>query len=110
VRGFSSSLSSSSPPDVSVWWHLDSCPVPSGFSFSKVAPSITAAVRANGIMGTIHIRVYGNFNSSDFDKEALISNNITLASFTAPTRMHKIYTGSVPSPLYYSVLVKIHHV
>ncbi|XP_039684728.1 uncharacterized protein [Medicago truncatula] len=86
-RGFSSS-SSSSPPEVSVWWHLDSCPVPSGFSFSKVAPSITAAVRANGIMGTIHIHAYG-----DVDKEAFNSTNITLHSFSDdyPFGIHKRY-------------------
>jgi len=79
VCGFSSS---SSFPEVSVWWHLDSCAVPSGVSFSKVAPSITAAVRANGIMGTIHIRAYGDFNSSEVDKEALNSTNISLYSIT----------------------------
>ncbi|AES92394.1 PIF1-like helicase [Medicago truncatula] len=66
-----SSSSSSSFPEVSVWWHLDSSPVPSGVSYSKVEPSITAALRANGIMGRISIRVYGDFNSSEVDKEAL---------------------------------------
>lgn len=70
--------SSSSFPEVSVWWHLDSCVVPSGVSYSKVAPSITAALRANGIMGNIHIRAYGDFNSSEVDKEALNSTNISL--------------------------------
>ncbi|PNY03543.1 helicase-like protein [Trifolium pratense] len=78
--GFQGFSSSASIPEVSVWWHLDSCPVPSGVSFSKVAPSIMAAVRANGIMGTIHIRAYGDFNSSGVDKEALKSTNISLYS------------------------------
>ncbi|KEH31573.1 putative meiosis arrest female protein [Medicago truncatula] len=91
VRGFSSY---SSPPkvSVSVWWHIDSCPVPSGFSFSKVAPSITAAVRANGIMGTIRIRAYGDV----VDKEALNSTNITLHSFfdDYPFPLHKTYTDT----------------
>lgn len=91
VRGFSSY---SSPPkvSVSVWWHIDSCPVPSGFSFSKVAPSITAAVRANGITGTIRIRAYGDV----VDKEALNSTNITLHYFfdDYPFPLHKTYTGS----------------
>ncbi|XP_039689396.1 uncharacterized protein [Medicago truncatula] len=92
VRGFSSY---SSPPkvSVSVWWHIDSCPVPSGFSFSKVAPSITAAVRANGIMGTIRIRAYGDV----VDKEALNSTNITLHSFfdDYPFPLHKTYTATI---------------
>ena len=56
--------------------------LPSGVSFSKVAPSITAALRANGIMGTIHIRAYGDFNSPEVDKEALNSTNISLYSIT----------------------------
>jgi len=55
------------------------------------------AVRANGIMGTIHIRAYGDFNSSGVDKEALNSTNISLFSSIVddyPSDIEKIVTGS----------------
>ncbi|RHN63257.1 putative meiosis arrest female protein [Medicago truncatula] len=82
--------SSSSFPEVSVWWHLDSCVVPSGISYSKVAPSTTVALRANGIMGN----TYGDFNSSEVDKEALNSTNFSLhGSITDSSSVkHKLNT------------------
>jgi hypothetical protein len=104
----SSSSSSSSFPVVSVWWHLDSCPVPPGVSYSKVEPSITAALRANGIMGRISTRVYGDFNSSEVDKEALNSTNISLyGSVTGSSFVkQKVNTGSFSLPFIFIIIKK----
>ncbi|KAL9264769.1 Meiosis regulator and mRNA stability factor 1-like protein [Drosera capensis] len=45
---------------VSVWWDFENCGVPVGVNVYRVAQSITAAVRANGIKGPVQITAFGD--------------------------------------------------
>jgi len=68
-----------------------------------LAPSITAALRANGIMGNIHIRAYGDFNSSEVDKEALNSTNISLHGSITDSSSVK-HTGEFSLPFIFFII------
>ncbi|GAB2232113.1 hypothetical protein Droror1_Dr00011136 [Drosera rotundifolia] len=45
---------------VSVWWDFENCGVPVGVNVYRVAQSITAAVRGNGIKGPVRITAFGD--------------------------------------------------
>lgn len=45
---------------VSVWWDIENCSVPAGINVFRIAQSITNAVRANGIKGTLQISAFGD--------------------------------------------------
>ncbi|XP_022157415.1 uncharacterized protein LOC111024116 [Momordica charantia] len=64
---------------VSVWWDFENCNVPVGANVFKAAHLITAAVRANGIKGPVHITAFGDiFQLSRANQEALSSTGISL--------------------------------
>lgn len=64
---------------VSVWWDFENCNVPAGINVFKVAHSITAAVRANGIKGPVQITAFGDtLQLSRANQEALSSTGISL--------------------------------
>ncbi|WJX74013.1 hypothetical protein P8452_57727 [Trifolium repens] len=68
---------------VSVWWDFDYCGVPSGVSVSKIAPSITGALRTNGINGPIDFRAYGDVSHfSKFEQTTLSLTGIHLCNIT----------------------------
>ncbi|MCD7461708.1 hypothetical protein HAX54_046842 [Datura stramonium] len=65
---------------VSVWWDFENCAPPTGVNVFKIAQSITAAVRANGIKGPIQITAFGDvMQLSRINQEALSSTGINLA-------------------------------
>ncbi|XP_059624431.1 uncharacterized protein LOC132267307 [Cornus florida] len=64
---------------VSVWWDFENCTVPAGVNVFKVAQSITAAIRANGMKGPIQITAFGDVvQLSRSNQEALSSTGINL--------------------------------
>ncbi|PRQ49200.1 putative meiosis arrest female protein [Rosa chinensis] len=64
---------------VSVWWDFENCHLPATVKPFKVAGTITAAVRANGIKGPIQINAFGDmFQLSRLNQEALSSTGINL--------------------------------
>lgn len=64
---------------VSVWWDFENCSVPVGLNVSRVAPSITDAVRANGIKGPVHITAFGDvMQLSKSNQESLAFTGIHL--------------------------------
>lgn len=64
---------------VSVWWDFENCNLPVGANVFKAAHLITAAVRANGIKGPVHITAFGDiFQLSRANQEALSSTGISL--------------------------------
>ncbi|KAF3681826.1 putative 3-hydroxybenzoate 6-hydroxylase 1-like [Capsicum annuum] len=65
---------------VSVWWDFENCAPPAGVNVFKIAQSITAAIRANGIKGPIQITAFGDvMQLSRINQEALSSTGINLA-------------------------------
>ncbi|XP_006351015.1 uncharacterized protein [Solanum tuberosum] len=65
---------------VSVWWDFENCSPPAGVNVFKIAQSITAAIRANGIKGPINITAFGDvLQLSRMNQEALSSTGINLA-------------------------------
>ncbi|CAN7046395.1 unnamed protein product [Brassica rapa subsp. trilocularis] len=65
---------------VSVWWDFENCHLPSGANVFRVAQSITAAVRFNGIKGPITITAFGDvLQLSRTNQEALSATGINLA-------------------------------
>ncbi|KAA8546971.1 hypothetical protein F0562_003400 [Nyssa sinensis] len=65
---------------VSVWWDFENCTLPVGANVFKVAQSLTAAIRANGIKGPIQITAFGDvLQLSKPNQEALSSTGINLA-------------------------------
>ncbi|CAI0555210.1 unnamed protein product [Linum tenue] len=65
---------------VSVWWDFENCNLPAGVNVFRVAQTITAAVRANGMKGPVHITAYGDvFQLSRANQEALSSTGINMA-------------------------------
>ncbi|KAL6227941.1 hypothetical protein ACLB2K_001895 [Fragaria x ananassa] len=64
---------------VSVWWDFENCNLPSTVKPFKIAGTITAALRANGIKGPIQITAFGDmFQLSRANQEALSSTGISL--------------------------------
>lgn len=64
---------------VSVWWDFENCNIPAGANVFKVAQSITAAIRVNGIKGPIQITAFGDvLQLSRSNQEALSSTGINL--------------------------------
>lgn len=64
---------------VSVWWDFENCNVPSGINVFRVAHSIAAAIRANGMKGPIEITAFGDMlQLSKAKQEALSSTGIIL--------------------------------
>uniref|UniRef100_A0A1J3EZE4 HTH OST-type domain-containing protein n=2 Tax=Noccaea caerulescens TaxID=107243 RepID=A0A1J3EZE4_NOCCA len=64
---------------VSVWWSFDNCNLPAGANVFKVAQTITAAVRINGIKGPIKISAFGDvLQLSRTKQEALYDTGISL--------------------------------
>ncbi|XP_059624433.1 uncharacterized protein LOC132267308 [Cornus florida] len=64
---------------VSVWWDFENCTVPAGVNVFKVAQSITAAIRANGMKGPVQIMAFGDVvQLSRLNQEALSSTGINL--------------------------------
>ncbi|CAA7034764.1 unnamed protein product [Microthlaspi erraticum] len=64
---------------VSVWWNFDNCNLPAGANVFKVAQTITAAVRINGIKGPIKISAFGDIlQLSRTNQEALYATGISL--------------------------------
>lgn len=65
---------------VSVWWDFENCNIPAGVNVFKIAHSITAAVRANGIKGPLQITAFGDVSQlARSNQEALSSTGINLA-------------------------------
>lgn len=64
---------------VSVWWDFENCNLPAGVNVFKVAHTITAAVRSNGIKGPVTITAFGDvMQLSRANQEALSSTGINL--------------------------------
>ncbi|KAL7254660.1 hypothetical protein ACSBR1_008920 [Camellia fascicularis] len=64
---------------VSVWWDFENCNLPAGANVFKVAQGVTAAIRANGIKGPIHITAFGDvLQLSRSNQEALSATGINL--------------------------------
>nr|GMC96591.1 meiosis arrest female protein 1-like [Ipomoea batatas] len=64
---------------VSVWWDFENCSLPPAVNVFKVAHSITAAIRANGIKGPIQITAFGDIiHLPRPNQEALSSTGINL--------------------------------
>ncbi|BAF29245.2 Os12g0162900 [Oryza sativa Japonica Group] len=45
---------------VSVWWDFENCNLPNGVNPGRVAPRVTAALRAAGIRGPLSITAFGD--------------------------------------------------
>ncbi|KAL5555757.1 hypothetical protein UlMin_037993 [Ulmus minor] len=64
---------------VSVWWDFENCNLPAGVNAIKVAQTITAAIRANGIKGPIEITAFGDMlQLSRTNQVTLSSTGVTL--------------------------------
>ncbi|XP_052189566.1 uncharacterized protein LOC127799512 isoform X2 [Diospyros lotus] len=64
---------------VSVWWDFENCTLPAGANAFRVAQSIAAAIRANGIKGPIQITAFGDvLQLSRSNQEALSATGINL--------------------------------
>ncbi|GAB2278737.1 hypothetical protein Dimus_013413 [Dionaea muscipula] len=65
---------------VSVWWDFENCGLPAGANVCRVAQFITAAVRANGIKGPVHITAFGDvLQLSRANQGALSATGVNLA-------------------------------
>uniref|UniRef100_A0A7N0ZXM2 HTH OST-type domain-containing protein n=1 Tax=Kalanchoe fedtschenkoi TaxID=63787 RepID=A0A7N0ZXM2_KALFE len=65
---------------VSVWWDLETCNLPLAANAYRIPHNITAALRANGIRGPLHISAFGNvFKLPKTTQDALSSTGITLS-------------------------------
>lgn len=65
---------------VSVWWDFENCHIPVGVNVFRVAQTISAAIRANGMKGPIQITAFGDVQQlSRANQEALSSTGINLA-------------------------------
>jgi hypothetical protein len=63
-----------------VWWDFENCGLPAGTNVFKIAHSVTAAVRANGIKGPVTITAFGDvLQLSKANQEALSSTGINLS-------------------------------
>uniref|UniRef100_A0A0D9XX63 HTH OST-type domain-containing protein n=1 Tax=Leersia perrieri TaxID=77586 RepID=A0A0D9XX63_9ORYZ len=51
---------SSKAVKVSVWWDFENCQIPNGLNPCRVAPRVTAALRAAGIRGPLSITAFGD--------------------------------------------------
>ncbi|KAK2995471.1 hypothetical protein RJ640_009996 [Escallonia rubra] len=92
---------------VSVWWDFENCSLPFDMNAFRVAQSITAAIRANGIKGPIQITAFGDvFQLSRRNQEALSSTGINIAHIphegniaTVPIYKQQLKTwGTFPKP------------
>jgi hypothetical protein len=45
---------------VSVWWDFENCNIPNGVNVCRVAPRVSAALRAAGIRGPLSITAFGD--------------------------------------------------
>lgn len=64
---------------VSVWWDFENCNIPVGVNEFKVTQTITAAIRANGMMGPIQINAFGDVSQlSKSRHKALISTGVLI--------------------------------
>ncbi|GMI68621.1 Mitochondrial Nuclease2 [Hibiscus trionum] len=64
---------------VSVWWDFENCTVSAYVNVFKIANTITAALRANGIMGPLRITAFGDISQlSRATQEALSSTGVNL--------------------------------
>ncbi|KAK4772755.1 hypothetical protein SAY86_014530 [Trapa natans] len=64
---------------VSVWWDFENCHIPIGVNVFRVAQTITAAVRANGMKGPVQITAFGDvLQLSRANQEALSCTGINL--------------------------------
>lgn len=62
-----------------MWWDFENCNLPAGVNVFKVAHTITAAVRTNGIKGPVTITAFGDIlQLSRVNQEALSSTGINL--------------------------------
>ncbi|XP_024007340.1 uncharacterized protein LOC18012760 [Eutrema salsugineum] len=62
-----------------VWWDFENCNLPAGVNVFKVAQTITAAVRINGIKGPVTIIAFGDvLQLSRTNQEALSATGISL--------------------------------
>lgn len=65
---------------VSVWWDFENCHIPAGVNVFRVAQTITAAIRANGMKGPVQITAFGDVQQlSRTNQEALSSTGINLS-------------------------------
>lgn len=87
---------------VSVWWDFENCTLPPGVNVFKVAHSVTAAIRANGIKGPIQITAFGDMVQLPRpNQEALSSTGINL---THIPNGNLLYFFFLPIILYASLL------
>ncbi|GLU13245.1 hypothetical protein SLE2022_298880 [Rubroshorea leprosula] len=65
---------------VSVWWDFENCHLPAGANVFRIAPTIAAALRANGIKGPIQITAFGDvYQLSRANQEALSATGIDIS-------------------------------
>ncbi|KAF0895853.1 hypothetical protein E2562_016581 [Oryza meyeriana var. granulata] len=65
---------------VSVWWDFQSCHLPPGANPCRVAPRVTAALRAAGIRGPVDITAFGDaYVLPRPTQEALAATGVTLS-------------------------------
>ncbi|CAN6352964.1 unnamed protein product [Urochloa humidicola] len=65
---------------VSVWWDFENCHLPTGVNVCRVAPRVSAALRAAGIRGPLSITAFGDvLQLARSSQEALASTGISIS-------------------------------
>ncbi|CAL5098162.1 unnamed protein product [Urochloa decumbens] len=65
---------------VSVWWDFENCHIPSGVNVCRVAPRVSAALRAAGIRGPLSITAFGDvLQLARSSQEALAATGISIS-------------------------------
>ena len=76
-----------------MWWDFENCNVPAGTNVFKVAPAITAAIRANGIKGPIQITAFGDvMQLSRVTQEASSSTGMHLTPIPRGEPFHPLFS------------------
>ncbi|CAN6335638.1 unnamed protein product [Urochloa humidicola] len=65
---------------VSVWWDFENCHIPNGVNVCRVAPRVSAALRAAGIRGPLSITAFGDvLQLARSSQEALAATGISIS-------------------------------
>jgi hypothetical protein len=65
---------------VSVWWDFENCNIPNGVNVYRVAPRVSAALRAAGIRGPLSITAFGDvLQLARSSQEALAATGVSIS-------------------------------
>ena len=65
---------------VSVWWDFENCHIPNGVNVCRVAPRVSAALRAAGIRGPLSITAFGDvLQLARSSQEALAATGVSIS-------------------------------